>query len=239
MEDVVAVRVDVKIMAHPVRRPYVEELLDQLDRDVEVVWDSQPRPSRDPRQRWRVARRAWLSMDQEADWGLVLQDDAVVCQDLVAGVEKALDHIGTEGLASFYTGTGRPDQENVQRALATAAEGGHSWLSTRSLNWGVAICAPIPTIRDMVRWSSHPGRGAWKTDYRVGVYYRDVAHYRTWYTAPSLVEHRGVPSLVGHDTGPVRRAHNFIGTNVSALTVDWARTPRDFTPYLPVEPRRR
>lgn len=223
-------RIDVKIMAHPVREPYVADLLDHLDREVDVIWDANPRPSRDPRQRWRVARKAWLSMDMDADYGLVLQDDALVCRDLIAGAEKALDQLGPDGLVSFYTGTGRPDQQNVTRALDTAARHQHAWLSTRSLNWGVAICAPTHTIRPMVRWCSHPGRGAWKTDYRVGVYYRDVLGWRAWYTAPSLVEHRGVPSLVGHDTGPERKAHNFIGTNTSALSIDWTRTPADFVP---------
>jgi hypothetical protein len=40
----------------------------------------------------------------------------------------------------------------------------------------------------------------------------------TW---PSLVDHRDVPSLVGHGGG--RYAHKFIGENASALDIDWSK----------------
>jgi len=50
------------------------------------------------------------------------------------------------------------------------------------------------------------------------------------------VEHRGLPSLIGHDTGPIRVAHRFLGEDTSALTVDWTRTPPAGLPVLHTEP---
>lgn len=211
------------IMAHPVRTEAAEQVQAALDRPVEIVYDTEPEPSRDPRRRWATGRRAWEAHDPGADWHLVLQDDIEVSADLLAGLEQALDVLGPEGLVSAYTGTGRPDQRNVRRALAVADREGHAWMCTRSLNWGPAILLPAETIPDMLRWCSHSSKSRANYDYRIGVWARDRMRWRTWYTVPSLVEHRGLPSLVGHDIGPVRRAHRF--HRGSALDIDWSRTP--------------
>ena len=216
-------RLSVAIMAHPMREHAVKELLDQLDRPVPVIWDINQEPSTDPRQRWETGRRAWEAHEPTADWHMVLQDDIHVSRNLLDGLELALDQIGLDGLASAYTGTGRPDQANVRRALRHATGKGHSWMTTRSLNWGTAICAPVPTIPAMLDWCSQPGRQRLNYDMRIGVYYRDVHGWRTWYTVPSLVEHRELPSLVGHGSGRPRVAHWF--HTGSALDIDWTRVP--------------
>jgi hypothetical protein len=56
-------------------------------------------------------------------------------------------------------------------------------------------------------------------DRRIGRYAIDVLRMGTWCTFPSLVDHRDIPSLVGHGDGRV--AHHFIGESTSALSVDW------------------
>lgn len=210
------------VMAHPVREREVEELLGQLDRPVQVQWDPVPTPSADPAQRWANGRAAWERIDESADFGMILQDDAVACPDLLAGVEAALEVLGPEGLMSPYTGTGRPDQYHVRKALRHAKDKGHSWMSTRSLCWGVAIVAPVKTIPDMLEWCD---RHAAKMNYdmNVGVYYRDILRWRTWYTVPSLVDHRDEESLVGHGHRSGRVAHEHL--KASALDVDWSRVP--------------
>src|SRR5690554_6674895 len=161
------VKLSAVIMAHPVRKDSAERVHASLDRDVEIVYDQVTQPSADPRQRWAVGRRCWQAADPSADWHLVIQDDALVCQDLLAGLEKALDVIGPEGLVSAYTGTGRPNQYNVRRAHRHAQDKGHSWMPTKSLCWGVAILAPVPTIPDMVKWCSHSSKAQLKYDMRV------------------------------------------------------------------------
>lgn len=204
------------VMAHPAREREVEELVSQLDRNVPVVWASNPRPSAEPEARWLTGRVAWEQYDPAADWHLVLQDDAQPCRDMLAGLERALDQVGTEGLVSAYTGTGRPHQGNVRKALDSAQRKNHSWMSTLSLNWGVAICAPTQTIPSMLTWcDQQPGLNY---DYRIGMYYRDVRHWVTWYTVPSLVDHRDIPSLIRH--GGNRFAH--VMHEGSALDIDWS-----------------
>lgn len=215
-------RVSAVIMAHRVRQAQAKELQALLDRDVPILYDSNPTPSEDPAQRWATGRACWEAHDPDADWHLVIQDDAVACTDLLAGLEKALDQLGPDGLVSAYTGTGRPDQTHVRRALQHAETKDHAWMSTRSLCWGVAIAAPVHTIPAMLRWCSARGRGHVNYDMKIGRYYRDQLGWRTWYTVPSLVDHRDGPSLVGHH-GTRRHAHTML--TGSALLVDWARVP--------------
>jgi len=214
------------IMAHPRRRVEAESLQNALDRPVPIIYDTVREPSKDPAQRWATGRRAWEKYDPAADWHMVIQDDALVCDDLIAGLEVALNELGKEGLMSPYTGTGRPDQKNVTRALQHADDKGHAWMSTRSLNWGVAICAPTWTIEPMLEWCSRDAVARSNYDWRIGVYFRDVLGWRTWYTVPSLVDHRDEESLVGHGTLK-RKAHRF--HDGSALHVNWARTPPNFS----------
>lgn len=228
------VKLSASIMAHPVRQAPAEQVQASLDRHAPIIYDENPVPSADKMQRWKVGRRAWEAHDPTADWHLVLQDDVLVAEDLLAGLEAALGHLGQVGVVSAYTGTGRPDQRNTLRALAHADSHGRSWISTRSLNWGPAIILPTHVIPDMLTWCEghirqhEPPRSNY--DYAIGAYARDILDYRAWYTVPSLVEHRDLPSLVGHDTGPPRVAHRF--HNGSALDIDWTRTPpRGLDPY--------
>jgi len=204
------------IMAHPVRKDSAERVRASLDRDVEIVYDQVTQPSADPRQRWAVGRRCWQAADPSADWHLVIQDDALVCQDLLAGLEKALDVIGPEGLVSAYTGTGRPDQYNVRRAHRHAQDKGHSWMPTKSLCWGVAILAPVPTIPDMVKWCDR--KAGMPDDMRVGKWFQSQK-IDTWYTWPSLVDHRLAPSLTKpRQVERVAVRHH----QGSALELDWS-----------------
>ncbi len=211
------------IMAHPARKVEAEELREALDRDVPVQYDPVAEPSRDPMQRWRNGRAAFEQIDPSSDWAMIIQDDAVVCKDLIAGLESALDALGPDGIVSPYTGRGRPDQANVRRAFKCAKDKGHSWMCTKSLCWGVAIVVPTHTIPDMLKWCSHSSKSKQAYDFRIGVYYRDVMKWRTWYTMPSLVDHRDEDSLVGNDGGPPRIAHEF--SQGSALDIDWTQVP--------------
>ena len=92
-------------------------------------------------------------------------------------------------------------------------------MSTWSLNWGVAIAAPVSTIRGMLDWCDDPKRAHLNYDMRIGMYYRDVLGWRTWYTHPSLVDHRDSASLIGHGAGGERVAHRH--HTGSALDIDW------------------
>lgn len=225
------------VMAHPVRAESAEKVSERVG--APIVFDDEGPPSTDTERRWRTGIRALREVvSQGKEWSLVIQDDAIVCRDIVPALEVALEPLGGEGLVSCYTGSGRPDQSSVRRALSDARIRGECWMYTRSLNWGVALVVPTNTIEDAIEWASGPEGVGRPYDQRLGLYYRDVLNWRYWCTVPSLVDHPPTGSLVGHEM--VRVAHNFIGENKSALEVDWGRIPEGFVAELPDnQPRRR
>lgn len=201
----------VKVMAHPKREQFIPELVERLGIDAsDVIWDNDDT-------RWHTGRRAWQAIDQDADWGMVVQDDALVCRDLIPGLEEALDHLPEVGVVSPYIGTRRPSANQVEQAVREAKDADASWVKMPSLNWGVAIVLPTSIINGMIRWCNQQRYPQY--DRRIGRYAIDVERLNTWCPWPSLVDHRDGPSLVGHGTG--RKAHVFLGEDKSALDLRW------------------
>jgi len=217
------VKLSVAVMAHPERSDNAEALSAALG-GVPISYDPVPTPSKDPRQRWVTGRNAWKMHDPDADWHMVIQDDGVPCADLIEGLEEGLERLGDRGLFSAYSGIPKPGQSHVSQALGHARLKDHTWWSTKSLCWGVAICAPVRTIPRMLSWCDHPARAQVNYDKRVGVFYRDVLGWRTWHTTPSLVDHRDGPSLVGHG-GVDSFRHTLVPPPASALELDWDAIP--------------
>lgn len=206
------------VMAHPARAAFVEELLGQLDRPVPVVWDTEGPASADLEKQWRNARRTWEAHDPAADWHLLIQDDALVVPDLLAGLEKALDHVPDQVIVQPYVGTKQPNVALVDAKVAAAEEVGASWIRMGSLMWGVATAVPVAEIPAMVEWCSRRERRGWADDKRVGRYFRDHRRWPVFYPWPCLVDHRQGPSICGHDGGG-RRARRM--WDRSALEHDW------------------
>jgi hypothetical protein len=204
-------RLSVKIMAHEKRAHLVPDLVERLGlTDDDVIWDRR-------NDRWDTGRRAWEAIDQTAEWGMVVQDDALPCADLITGMEKALERVPDNVLVTPYIGTRRPARGKIDRVVQEAAAAKAAFIEMPSLNWGVAITAPTRIIDGMLPWcdvQQYPNY-----DRRIGRYAIDVMRMNTWCTFPSLVDHRDIPSLIGHGDGRV--AHHFIGAETSALSVDW------------------
>lgn len=205
------------VMAHPARADLVADMLGRLDVEPTVMWDEQEGPpSSDKERRWAVGRAAWTCYDPEADWHIVLQDDALPSFDVGAAMTKALDHIPGPGGLSLYLGTRRPSPGRVMRMIQQSEEAATSWMRMQSLNWGVAIGLPTQLIFEMCEFGDR--YTMWTYDTRVGQYLIRVAKLPTYYTWPSLVDHRDVPSLLNHGPGRVAwRWHDG-----SALELDWS-----------------
>lgn len=196
-------------MAHPSREDLVADLVGQLDRPVEMVWDRY-------QDRWDTGVRAWQAHDPDADWHLVIQDDALACRDLIAGLECGLATITEPAVVSCYIGDRHPGVHAIKRAEDQLEPG--SWVVLGSLIWGVAIAVPTSTIADMLTWcerNHHPNYDA-----RIARYYSTWAALPAYYTWPPLVDHKPTPSLVGHPDG--RRGYRFLGAQQSALDLDWS-----------------
>lgn len=196
------------IMAHPSREAMVDELLASLDRPVSVTWDR-------INDRHDTGIRSIEAFDPACSHHLVLQDDAVICGDLIAGVERALRYIPQDEPMSLYVGKVKPFAREISRAVAQAD--GASWLTMQGIYWGVGIVLPTVDIPDLAAWYRTAGRHVKNYDRRVSTWYalRDAT---VWYPWPCLVDHRDADSLVrGHGRG--RFAHSFL--EGSALEADW------------------
>lgn len=211
--------VSVAVMAHPDRAEMVADLLDRLDRPVKVVWDER-------QDRHDTGIRAVEAFDPSCSHHLVIQDDVLPCRDLVAGVERALDHVPDLSPASFYLGRVQPFRRRVQQAVNLADDA--SWITMDGVYWGPAIAFPTASIEPMADWyKSKQARHVTNYDRRVSRWF-EAGHWRCWYSWPSLVEHRGDASLVRASKAE-RRAHRFLGADVSALSVDWSGPVVDVT----------
>lgn len=200
-------------MAHRRRAELVEDLVARLDAPVDVVWDER-------NNEWDTARRALLAAGAGSTHHLVLQDDAIVCRDLVAGLEAALAHVPARSPVSLYVGRKRP-LGNTLPAIAERADADRSrWLVLRDINWGVGLCFPTAIVAELVAESD--GLSVAEYDARVSAYFarRGMPVYHTW---PSLVDHRDGASLLDGRAREGRVAYRFVGEGASALDLDWSQ----------------
>jgi hypothetical protein len=212
------VNLSVSVMAHPVRRPLVEQLLEQLG-DVPVSWDKHAEPSTDPRRRWATGRAAFELADPDSDWHVVVQDDAIVSDRFVEGLASALKNVPYGAVVSCYLGTGRPAQTKATQGVARAEKAGVPWVVLDEIKWGVGIAVPTATIPAMLEWCD--GQPTMPYDARIGRYYASQLGWQAWYTWPCLVDHRQGPSICGHGSSG-RFAHGFAE---DATVPDWSLLP--------------
>lgn len=205
------IKLSVAVMAHPARAEFVPGLVERLGiSESQVAWDEK-------NDRWDTGCRAWRMHASGATHHLVIQDDALVCHDLIPGLTKALEYVPKTALVSPFMGTRRPATQKIERMVRYADKINASWIVIGPLNWGVSILTPTDHIEEMLAWGKTQKYPNY--DKRIGQFYRRVKPWPTWYTWPNLVDHREVPSLIGHGGGRV--AHRFLGEDESALNVTW------------------
>jgi hypothetical protein len=213
------VKLSVSVMAHPDRAPLVEKLVTALDPthtlSIPVAMDDEGPPSGNTDRGWRTARRGWELADPAADFHLLLQDDALPCADLLAGLSKALEHVPPDAVVSAYLGNGGGIGP-YWGAIATEANRRRaSWVRSGKLNWGVAIILPTRLIPEMIE---HANRSTGVPDDIRVCGWVGKRHGEVWYTWPSLVDHLDVPSLTKHRAKDRRAWRHHLG---SALGLRW------------------
>lgn len=208
-------RISAAIQAHPDRTPDVIDLRERLDRDVPVAWDDEGPPSGNSDRVWRTARRAWEMFNPAADYHVLIQDDAIVCDDFLAGLERALEHVPEESLVCPYLGMGGMTPARWLVMAARADDQGASWVRANKLMWGVCIVAPTALIPQML--SDCDRRTGVPDDMRISGWFERRGQ-ECWYTWPSLVDHRNVPSLTKHRAKDRRARRHHLG---SALELAW------------------
>lgn len=208
-------RLSASIQAHPDRIDLVRDLLARLNPPVAVGWDDEGPASGNPDRGWRTARRAWQLADPAADWHLVIQDDALPSVDLLAGLERALDHVPPDAVVSPYLGKGGITPPRFNAMAEEADRVGASFVVSEKLLWGVAICVPTRLIDDLIESGD---RSSGVTDDMRVAGWAQKRHIPIWYTWPSLVDHRQVPSITKHSARERRAQRHHDG---SALDIDW------------------
>lgn len=198
--------VSVAVMAHQKRAHFVPELVEQLG-DCEVVWDRH-------NDRHETGLRSILTYDPKASHHLIVQDDALLCRDLRAGVEKLIDRTGEHPVA-LYMGNVGP-RAVMLRAMVNSIT--PRFVAGEGPHWGVGIVLPTAHIPDLAAW--YELQNIPNYDRRISKWY-SKENVECFYTAPSLVQHRpDNPSLVQGRNGG-RKAAWFIGEDESALDIEW------------------
>ena len=203
------VNVSFTVMAHPKRREWAEELAVQIP--ATITWDQR-------NDRHDTGLRAIKAYDVNADYHVVVQDDALLPKDFADSVREALRWVPDEPVSFYYGGKGNSRSKHVE-AWRHAKAAGASWLARKGPIWGPAIAYPTVNISSLIYFFE--SSEVQNYDRRVMKFYQSVGQL-CWYSLPSLVEHRqeNNPSLCGHDRG-LRQARDFVGPR-SALEVDWS-----------------
>ena len=143
----------------------------------------------------------------DADWCVVLEDDAVPVPLFRFELKRALAYAPAP-IVGLYLGTGNPSGQ-VQRQIGRALGISHNraWITADCLIGSVGYAVRAPLVPDMLAWiagqeGEFPLRvSRWAQEFGVGV----------CYTVPSLVDHDD-SDPIGHPAGqkrPARRAWRF------------------------------
>lgn len=185
-------KLSVSVMAHPSRAAMVPTLLGMLP-GAQVYWDTNNTI-------WDTCKGAWKLHDPSADYHVVIQDDAIICQNFEERARKLLE----SGFSaySFYFSNSTSLKQMADEALA---RGG---VVRDLLHWGVAVCLKTSLINEMIKYCDKLPDDA--DDVRIKKFLQHKG-IPTFCPMPSLVDHRpDIDSLV--DNKPGRKAMYFIDT---------------------------
>lgn len=205
------IRLSVSIMAMKKRAFHVKQLQEAFaPSEVFVSWGDTYDTL------WENARNAWEHYDPEATHHLLLQDDAILCNNFING---AFATIGTvpDKILSFFLMDLIVKREPV--------EGTH-WVVGYSLGT-VSICFPVPTLKDFLKWETDFYE-AWGPDDDVRINgYMLFRLNPLWNCIPSIVDHNHMESLLCHLNGST--AEWYIG-ETDPETIDWSENIENVFP---------
>lgn len=194
-------KISVSIMSHPSRKESATALYKKVTNkgfyETSLTFD-------DGGGEWATGVRA-LKSHTDSDYVILLQDDAIISNEFYDNALQAILSAPEQSLLSFYTGTVRPYESAVKRAVKKAGDIGASYLSFPTLNWGVGFAIPTNDIEPMLEFVKNMRQ---PFDERIGRYY--LLNKKTvYYTYPSLVDHNyKLGSLIGNDKSvEPRKAH--------------------------------
>jgi len=187
-------KLSISIMMHPSREEFKDYLKSKLG-DVPLSMDNGIGI-------WANCKQAWRLHNPEAEWHVVIQDDAIVCDDFLRKAENEImkaEELGCDYANFFF---GKRKLMDVHQKFGMQ----HGYWMSGWLHWGIAICAKVKHIEPMLKFGDTMNIP--QDDTRLANYVKSQ-RLKVYYPIPSLIEHRIGKSLVG-DRGVERTAFLFI-----------------------------
>lgn len=184
-------------MAHPSRKHFFEDLSKKLDHPLFVVDEG----------RGLIAncRRSWEVHNPQADFHVVIQDDAIVCKNFKEIATGFISRMEAERIAAnqlpyaynFFT---------IESTQVKLTEWKGYAIDERNRG-GVAICLPTNQIESMLEY--YDTLTDKHDDYRIGQWLK-ANNIKVCYPIPSLIDHDdNNPSLCSHPK-LMRKAYKFV-----------------------------
>lgn len=167
-------KLSIVIMAHPERAKYIPYLKERLG-DVPVVYDEKSNI-------WDTCRRAWLAIDRSAEYGVVIQDDAIVCDNFRERAEALLQD---DLIYSFFAG------HLLSERIRHAESKGRGFVESGQIFNEIALCMRTSHIDDMIK---HCDTMEAQTDQEISRWAR-LHRIKVRYPIPSLIDHRDDESI--------------------------------------------
>jgi hypothetical protein len=161
-----------------------------------------------------LTKRAWmLALRRNPTHVLFLEDDALLCTNLLPGVLKMLDGPVADQIVTLCGG---------RKTHEAACSIGARWFRSPDGVVGVAVMMPAYLARDWLMWDRHNVAPDYKySDGRIALY-AYAHHMLIWTPCPSLVGHDDrMQSLLNHHATPGRQM-NFFNPAFDASAPDWA-----------------
>lgn len=185
-------KMSISVMAHPARAEFFEYLKLKLgdvpfsiDEGKGLLWN---------------CRNAWSMFDPTADYHVVIQDDAIVCDDFYKRALPVLEKANGLAVSFFHVSPLSYKKYREQREKTGA-------IIQDSLSGGVALCLPtklIPAMLEHYDLDTVPF-----DDSRVERYLKSVP-LKLYFPFPSLIDHRtGNNSIMWKKPSP-HRANEYI-----------------------------
>ena len=195
--------IDYRIIAHPSRKGYVENILSALGRDEDIiVWDDREHGG----DAMYTARKAWqLPIPEGCTHRLVFNDDVELCNGFCEIAEQVASR-HTEHLVSFFHTEKYPQNER--------------YVLTERL-YGAGMMLPAKLISGCWDFIDHlPERCLWCRGEALSILKHDTDCMAVWATDNQIPIINTVPSLVQH-LGDI----SLVGITKKRVSPDYTKTP--------------
>lgn len=168
-------KISIAVMAHIARKKYFDYLKEGLGNVPFAIDDGTKKNL------WENCKDAWNSVDKSKEWGLVLQDDSILCKNFYPELNRILEEIGDRDyIISLYAGN------RMRLRIDRAIEKKHNYVIDTKIYNENALCIRTKWIEEMLRFCDLRNP---LTDKMIQTYARRK-ELRIYYPVPSIVDHR-------------------------------------------------